>query len=71
MSQVPGDGYRHRIYDSIYLTTDGKVGIGTSQPNENLSVGGTVKVNDLLADTISSTQSSLHLQMPHAKITLK
>lgn len=71
MSQAPDNGYRHRIYDSIYVTLDGKVGIGTTQPSENLSVGGTVKVDDLLADNISSTQSALHLQMPHAKITLK
>jgi hypothetical protein len=71
MSQAPNNGYRHRIYDSIYVTPDGKVGIGTSQPNENLSVGGTVKVTDLLADSISSTQSSLQLQMPYTKMILK
>lgn len=58
--------YQHRIYDSIYVSSDGNVGIGTSSPVQLLHVEGTINAN-----VITNSEQTLQLQMPHARVTLR
>lgn len=63
--------YRHRLYDSVYVTQDGRVGIGTSQPAESLQVAGKASVQELSADAITSANQTLQLHTASARVTLK
>lgn len=54
MTGGESSGYRHRIYDNVYVTHDGRVGIGTSRPSETLQVTGKATVQELTAQTITS-----------------
>jgi len=45
-------GYQHRIFDSIYVSHNGNVGIGTDNPQQRFHVEGPAQI-----DTIKSTRT--------------
>lgn len=49
--------YRHRIYDTILVTEEGKVGIATTEISgtNTLTVNGTTQVTELKAEAILQT----------------
>lgn len=52
--------YRHRIYDAILVTPDGKLGIGTGQIASgtgaaSLTVGGVAAVTEVIAASLTQT----------------
>lgn len=63
--------YRHRLYDTVYVTYDGRVGIGTSQPSGPLQVEGKASVQELSAQAITSANQTLQLHTSVARVTLK
>jgi hypothetical protein len=65
------NAYKHRIFDCVYLTDDGKVGIGTSPDQDTLQVQGTANVRELSAHVITSSNASLQVQMPSARMVIR
>lgn len=52
--------YRHRIYDSIFVTEDGKVGIGAlSDGTETLNVDGDAKISHIVTTEVTSSAVTL------------
>lgn len=68
---MSGSEYKHRLYDSVYVTADGKVGIGTSDVRDSLQVQGTATVQELSAHVITSSNQTLQLEMPYSRIIIR
>lgn len=71
MSGEQAGNYRHRLYDAVYVTNDGRVGIGTTNPSEPLHVAGKASVQELSAQAITSANQTLMLHTPTSRVTLK
>jgi hypothetical protein len=60
MSNISGgsaSAYIHRIYDTIVVTQDGRVGVSTTPaPAESFAVGGTTTVQDFTAKGATTVQ---------------
>lgn len=60
--------YRHRIYDSILLTQDGKVGINTDViGTESLNVHGDAKASQVITTEVTAETVTLVQQPPQTR----